>query len=200
MPNAKEAGDGVTSHEAGHGAGRGGETEGSRPGRRRLTCLAVVVAVLAAGAGGLVRLFQSHLSQPFGDDRACDGSDTKLPEAISAGGAPIPAGASDVHYYTRNGNAEVTFVSGEVEDYLHRAGVLPDDALPFDATYGTKAEAGEEIALPDGLCGSPLRGPVWVYDATSATGSGVGVMVERSPVDNESFRLPTRAVVTYRLP
>ncbi|MGQ4351700.1 hypothetical protein [Streptomyces drozdowiczii] len=200
MPDVREAGDGATSHEAGHGAGRDGEAEASGPGRRRLSCLAVVVAVLAAGAGGLVWLFQSHLSQPFGDDRACDGSDTKLPQAISAGGAPIPTGASDVHYYTRNGNAEVTFVSGEVLDYLHQAGVLPEDAPLFDDKYGTKAEAGDEVALPDGLCGSPLRGPVWVYDATSATGSGVSVMVECSPVDTESFRLPTRVAVTYRLP
>ncbi|NED10256.1 hypothetical protein [Streptomyces sp. SID9124] len=200
MPNAKETGDGAMSHEAGHSAGPDGGPGTSRPGRRRLTCLAVVVAVLAAGVGGGVWLFQSHLSQPFGDDRACDGSDTKLPEAISAGGAPIPTGASDVHYYTRNGNAEVTFVSGEVEDYLHRAGVLPDDASPFDAEYGSKAEAADEIALPDGLCGSPLRGPVWVYGSTSAAGSGVGVMVERSPMDNDSFRLPARVVVTYRLP
>ncbi|TXS06926.1 hypothetical protein EAO73_03615 [Streptomyces sp. col6] len=200
MPDAQEAGDGVMSHEAGHGNDRGGEAGTSGPGRRRLSCLAVVVAVAAAVAGGLVWLFQGHLSPPFGDDRACDGSDTKLPQVISAGGAPIPTGASDVHYYTRNGNAEVTFVSGDILDYLHDVGVLPDDAPLFDEKYGTKAEAGDEIALPDGLCGSPLRGPARVYGSTSTAGSGVAVMVECSPVDNDSFRLPTRVVVTYRLP
>ncbi|MCX4448971.1 hypothetical protein ACIOEZ_30040 [Streptomyces sp. NPDC087866] len=200
MPDAREAGDGVMSHEAGHGSGQGGGAGTSGPGRRRLSCLAVVVAVAATVAGGLVWLFQGYLSPPFGDDRACDGSDTKLPQVISAGGAPIPTGASGVHYYTRNGNAEVTFVSGDILDYLHHVGVLPDDAPLFDQKYGTKAEAGDEIALPDGLCGSPLRGPVWIYGSTSTAGSGVAVMVERSPIDNNSFRLPTRAVVTYRLP
>ncbi|WP_330238931.1 hypothetical protein [Streptomyces sp. NBC_00525] len=168
--------------------------------RRRLSWLAVAVVVLVAGAGGFVWLFQDRLFHPFGDSRACDGSQTQLPQVISAGGAPIPAGASDVHYYTRNGIAEVTFTSGQVADYLHRAGVLPDDAPLFDQEYGSKADAEDEIALPDGLCGSPLRGPVWVYGSTSAAGHRVSVMVERSPADNLSLRVPARAVVTYHLP
>ncbi|WP_329119603.1 hypothetical protein [Streptomyces sp. NBC_01353] len=122
-----------------------------------------------------------------------------MPDAIRAGGASIPAGASDVHYFTRNNSAQVTFVSNEIPDYLHRAGILPEGEPLFDEKYGTKGVADDEIALPDGLCGSSLRGPVWIYHSTSATGTSVDVMVERSPTVNDYFRLPARAVVTYNL-
>ncbi|MFC8867966.1 hypothetical protein ACFUAC_09970 [Streptomyces sp. NPDC057148] len=199
MSDAKEAGDRAMSHEAADDRDRDGGTGTSGLGRR-LSCLAVVVAVLAVGTGSLFWFFQDQLLHPFGDARACEGSDTKLPQVISAGGVPIPAGASDVHYFTRNGSAEVAFVSGQIPDYLHRAGILPDGDPLFDEKYGTKAVADDKIELPDGLCGSPLRGPVWIYHSTSATGSSVNVMVERSPTVNDSFRFPARAVVTYNLP
>ncbi|MFF9347440.1 hypothetical protein [Streptomyces sp. NPDC014734] len=198
MSDAQKAGDRAVSHEAADVSDRDGRTGTFGPGRR-LSCLAVVVAVLAVGTGGFVWLFRDQLFHPFGDARACEGSDTKLPQVISAGGAPIPDGASDVHYYTRNGRAEVTFVSVQIPDYLHRAGILPEDEPLFDEKYGTKADADDEIELPDGLCGSPLRGPAWVYGSTSATGSGVKVMVERSPEVFDSLRIPARAVVTYNL-
>ncbi|MEU8828989.1 hypothetical protein [Streptomyces sp900116325] len=167
---------------------------------RMLSCLGVVVIVLAALVGGTVWLFQDELFHPFGDVRACEGSEVQLPGVIRAGGASIPAGASEVHYFTGNGSAQVTFVSNQMPDYLYRAGILPDGNPLFDEKYGTKGVANDEIELPDGLCGSSLRGPVWIYDSTSATGSGVTVMVERSPTADDSLRFPTRAVVTYNLP
>ncbi|MFD8071874.1 hypothetical protein ACFV3E_04345 [Streptomyces sp. NPDC059718] len=167
--------------------------------RRRLSCLVVAVAVLALMAGGLVWLLRAELFPPFGDARACGGSDTRLPGVIRAGGAPIPAGASDIHYFTRNGGAEVTFVSNRLPDYLHSAGVLPEGKPLFDEKYGTKGVADDEIELPEGLCGSPLRGPVWIYHSTSATGSSVDVMVEVSPTFGDEFRFPARTVVTYSL-
>ncbi|WP_432189661.1 hypothetical protein [Streptomyces sp. Tue6028] len=167
--------------------------------RRRLSCLAVAVAVLAVMAGGLVWLFRDELFHPFGDARACEGSDTQLPGVIRAGGAPIPTGASDIHYFTRNGRAEVTFVSNQVPDYLHSAGILPEGKPLFDEKYGAKGVADDEIELPEGLCGSPLRGPVWIYQSTSATGSSVSVMVEVSPTVRDDFRFPARTVVTYSL-
>jgi hypothetical protein len=167
---------------------------------RTLSCLGIVVLVLAVLAGGIVWLFQDELFHPFGDVRACEGSDVQLPGVIRAGGASIPAGASDVHYFTWNGSAEVTFVSNQIPDYLHRAGILPDGEPLFDEKYGTKAVADDEIELPDGLCGSPLLGPVWTYHSTSANGSSVNVMVECSPTVNDYFRVPARAVVTYSLP
>ncbi|WP_225824401.1 hypothetical protein [Streptomyces naphthomycinicus] len=166
---------------------------------RRLSCLGAAVVVLAVLAGGTVWLFRDELFHPFGDARACEGSDTRLPDVIRAGGASIPAGASDVHYFTRNGSAAVTFVSNRMPDYLHRAGVLPEGEPLFDEKYGGKGVADDEIDLPDGLCGSSLRGPVWTYRPTAATRSGVSVTVERSPLTNEHFRVPARAVVTYSL-
>ncbi|SFT30329.1 hypothetical protein SAMN04487982_115187 [Streptomyces sp. ok210] len=167
---------------------------------RMLSCLGVVVIVLAALVGGTVWLFQDELFHPFGDVRACEGSEVQLPGVIRAGGASIPAGASEVHYFTGDGSAQVTFVSNQMPDYLYRAGILPDGNPLFDEKYGTKGVANDEIELPDGLCGSTLRGPVWIYDSRSATGSGVTVMVERSPTADDSLRFPTRAVVTYNLP
>lgn len=199
--------------EARHGGGEGEESGGApsldnvsgAPERRTgpwrmLSCLGVVVIVLAVLAGGIVWLFHEELFHPFGDVRACEGSEVQLPGVIRAGGASIPAGASEVHYFTRNGKAEVTFMTNQMPDYLYRAGIIPDDKPLFDEKYGTKGVANDETALPDGLCGSPLRGPVWIYDSTNATGSSVDVMVERSPTVNDSFRFPTRAVVTFNLP
>lgn len=177
----------------------GAPDSGTRP-WRMLSCLGVVVIVLAALVGGSVWLFQDELFHPFGDVRACEGSEVQLPGVIRAGGASIPAGASEVHYFTGNGSAQVTFVSNQMPDYLYRAGILPDGNPLFDEKYGTKGVANDEIELPDGLCGSTLRGPVWIYDSRSATGSGVTVMVERSPTADDSLRFPTRAVVTYNLP
>ncbi|WP_326813983.1 MULTISPECIES: hypothetical protein [unclassified Streptomyces] len=91
-------------------------------------------------------------------------------------------------------------MSNQVPDYLHRAGILLDGKPLFDENYGTKGGADDEIALPDGLRGSSLRGPVWIYHSTSATGSSGSVMVERTPTVNDYLRFPTRAVVTYNLP
>lgn len=166
---------------------------------RRLSRVVVVVTVLAVLAGGVVWLFRDELFHPFGDVRACEGSDVRLPGVIRAGGAPIPEGASDVHYFTHDGDAEVTFVSGRMADYLHRAGILREGEPLFDEQHGTKGVADDRIDLPAGLCGPSLRGPVWHYHSTTATGSSVDVVVERSPTANDAFRLPARAVVTYHL-
>lgn len=168
--------------------------------RRRASCLGPVVLVLAVLAGGVVWLSRGALFHPFGDERACAGSEVQLPGVIRVGGAPIPAGASEVRYFTRNGSAEVAFVSGQIPDFLNRAGILPEGKRLFDEEYGTKGVADDEIKLPDGLCGSSLRGPVWTYHSTSVTGSSVNVMVERSPTVDDGFRFPARAVVTYSLP
>ncbi|MGX9888815.1 hypothetical protein [Streptomyces sp. NPDC002276] len=170
-------------------------------GRRRVwVWLGVGALVLVAVGGGGAWLYRDELFHPFGDPRACDGSDLKLPRVITAGGATIPTGASDVHYYTQNGSAEVTFTSGLTKDYLYRAGILPKGKALFDKKYGTHADADPEIALPAGLCGSPLRAPAWVYHSTAADGTSVDVTVEQSTVYDDAFRFPARAVVNYTTP
>ncbi|MFF4897588.1 hypothetical protein [Streptomyces sp. NPDC001068] len=166
--------------------------------RRLLSCLGVITLVLAMLAGGIVWLFRDELFYPFGDFRACRGSDVQLPGVIGAGSATIPADASDIHYFTRNGSAEVSFLSGQIPDYLHRAGLVPEGMPLFDEDYGSPYGLGDdETELPDGLCGSPLRGPAWSYQSTGDTGPRVSVLVERSPTSGDSFRTPARAVVSF---
>jgi len=86
----------------------------------------------------------------------------------------LPAAASDIHYLTRNGSVEVTFPSHRIPDHPHRAGILPE-----------------------GLCGTSLRGPVWEYRSTAANGTPVDVIVERSVLSDDAFRRPARAAVTF---
>ncbi|MEU0969732.1 hypothetical protein ABZ357_31610 [Streptomyces sp. NPDC005917] len=167
-----------------------------RPGpRRRLGCLAAALLVLVVLAGGTVWLLRDELFHPFGDDRACSGSDQRLPDAITAGGTPIPSDASDLHYYTRNGRAELSFRSGRLSDYLHGAGIVPEGRDLFDERYGSRGVANDTFRLPDGLCGPTLENPVWIYPATH----GVSVTVERSPLFGDHLRFPARAVITYTL-
>ncbi|WP_416965370.1 hypothetical protein [Streptomyces sp. Agncl-13] len=170
-------------------------------GRRRVPVwLGIGVVVLAAVGGGGTWLLRDELFHPLGDARACDGSDLRLPGVIDAGGATLPADASDIHYLTRNGSVEVTFLSRRTPDYLRRAGILPEGKALFDQKYGTKGEAGnvdDEIALPDGLCGTSLRLPVWEYHSTAADGTSVDVTVERSTLFQDALRSPARAVVTF---
>lgn len=165
-----------------------------------LSCVGVLVLSLAVLAGWIVWLFRDEPLHPFGDVRACEGSSLRLPDPINVGGTSIPTDASDIHYVTRNDGAAVTFVSNQTTDYLHRAHVLPEGEPLFDEQYGTKGIADDEISLPDGLCGSSLRGPVWIYDSTGTPGAEISVMVERSPTSYEDLRVPARAVVTYRFP
>lgn len=173
-------------------------------GRRRVPVwLGIGVAVLAVVGGGGTWLLRDELFPPFGDARACAGSDLKLPGAITAGGATIPADATDVHYYTRNGAAQVTFTSWRTKDYLNRAGILPEGKALFDQKYGAKDDVGDakdEIALPDGLCGKPLRAPAWQYHSTAADGTRVDVSVEVSTSYDDAFRVPARVVVGYTTP
>ncbi|MFB6957217.1 hypothetical protein ACFCYB_09285 [Streptomyces sp. NPDC056309] len=192
MFDAEEVGGRAVSHEMEDvdDTDRGGSGMG-----RRLSCLAVVVAVFAFGAGSLVWLFQDELFHPFGDARACEGSDARLPGVISAGGVPIPADASDIHYVTENGRARVSFLSSQMPDYLHRAGLVPEGKplLEYDEKY---ALGDGESELPKGLCGPAVTGPVW-YHGLAGPGPGGSILVERSPFAHDTFRAPARVIATF---
>ncbi|MGW3107761.1 hypothetical protein [Streptomyces sp. NPDC001100] len=87
-----------------------------------------------------------------------------------------------------------------LRDELHRAGILPEGKDLFDQKYGIKGDVGDpdgEVALPDGLCGTSLRMPVWEYHSTAADGTRVDVTVERSTPFQSALRSPARAVVTF---
>ncbi|MER7184553.1 hypothetical protein ABT404_34690 [Streptomyces hyaluromycini] len=169
---------------------------GRQPGPgRRSAALGVAVLALAGFAAGAVWLFRDDLPHPLGDKRACAGSDQRLPDRIVVHGTPIPSDASDVHYFTRNGRAVLSFRSGLLSDYLRGAGILPAGADLFDRRHGGVGVAGEPYKLPDGLCGPALQSPVWYYDSAD----GVRVTVERSPLYGDALRFPARAVLTYPL-
>ncbi|WP_326694373.1 MULTISPECIES: hypothetical protein [unclassified Streptomyces] len=165
--------------------------------RRRLSCLAGVVVALAVVAGGSVWLFHDELFYPFGDSRACDGSNTVLPGVISAGGVPIPTDASEIHYVTEDGRAQVSFLSDQMPDYLHRAGLVPEGQPLLDENYGSAyALSEEESERPEGLCGPALKGPAWSYQ-TTGPGPTVNILVERSPTTYSTFRTPARVIASF---
>ncbi|MER5550897.1 hypothetical protein ABT001_04275 [Streptomyces sp. NPDC002793] len=167
---------------------------GGRPRRRsRLSRLGIAALVLAVPAGGILWLFQDELFHPFGDPRACEGSDARLSDAI---GTLLPPDASDVHYVTHDGRSEVSFASGRTAEFLHRANLVPQGESPLDGQDGGAYALGEgDSELPEGLCGPGIRGPVASY-----TGTAVTVLVERSPYTVERFRNPARVMVTYTQP
>ncbi|MGY5055939.1 hypothetical protein ACWDFR_17935 [Streptomyces sp. 900105755] len=165
-----------------------------RPGRRA-AALGIGALALAGCASGAVWLFRDDLPHPLGDERACAGSEQRLPDRILVHGTPIPSDAADVHYFTRNGRAAVSFRSGLLPDYLRDAGIVPAGADLFDERHGSVGVAGEPHKLPDGLCGAALQSPVWYYHSVD----GVRVTVERSPLYGDALRFPARAVVTYPL-
>ncbi|MFD4503796.1 hypothetical protein [Streptomyces sp. NPDC058457] len=175
-------------------AAEGGAGERPRPGRRS-AALGIAGLALTGLAAGAVWLFRDDLPHPLGDERACAGSDQRLPDRILVHGTPIPSDASDVHYFTRNGSAVLSFRSGLLSDYLRSAGIVPAGADLFEKSHGSVGVAGEPYRLPDGLCGPALQSPVWYYDSAG----GVRVTVERSPLYGDALRFPARAVVTYPL-
>lgn len=138
-------------------------------------------------------VFRDNLFPPFGDDWACRGSDPRLPDVIRAGSAPIPVGAKDVHCLTRNGTAEVIFVSAAPDGpgSRRRGPVRP----PVRQRGGRRPR--------DPVAGRPARlrpaGPVWIYPSPGSAGSGLSVMVERSDMLDGAFRFPARAVITFNL-
>ncbi|MER5409603.1 hypothetical protein [Streptomyces sp. NPDC002769] len=156
----------------------------------------VGLAFVAVVAGGVFWLFQDELFHPFGDARACDGSDAALTGRIVLGGVPIPADATDVHYLTKQGFAEVSFLSDQMPDYLHRAGLVPEGDSLFDendgSAYGLREGDGE---LPDGLCGPSLKGPAWSYQGTGP-GPGVSILIERAPTGT-ALRAPARVIASF---
>ncbi|MEU9413732.1 hypothetical protein AB0E08_49760 [Streptomyces sp. NPDC048281] len=191
-----DSGPGIRQGEAAEPSPAAGtEARGrSRPGRRA-AALGIGALALAGCASGAVWLFRDDLPHPLGDDRACAGSEQRLPERILVHGTPIPSDAADVHYFTRNGRAVLSFRSGLLSDFLRGAGIVPAGADLFDKRHGGVGVAGEPYKLPDGLCGPALQSPVWYYRPAD----GVRVTVERSPLYDDALRFPARAVLTYPL-
>ncbi|MFF5767688.1 hypothetical protein ACFY8F_34840 [Streptomyces tanashiensis] len=171
-----------------------GET-GERRHHRWLPFLGLMTAACLLVAGSLTWLFWDDLMYPLGDPRACAGSDAALPRDIVAGGVSLPSDASEVRYYTHEGQAVVSFVSSQVPDYLLRAKLIPDVAPPvLDRNHGDAYGLGaDDRDLPEGLCGEGLRGPAWSF---WGPGSG-SVLVERSPSADYELRTRPRVQVFF---
>jgi hypothetical protein len=171
------------------------EEEAPEPsGRGRSRFLMAVFALLVA-AGGVSALFWNDLMHPFGDPRACDGSEAALPAVIMVGGAALPQDATDVRYYTHDGEAVVSFTSDRMPAYLVRAGAIPDtDSLFADREAIKYAMPPGTTELPEGLCGEGLRAPAW-SGHIPPTGN---VLVERAPSGAEELRSPARVHLRFR--
>ncbi|MFF2045319.1 hypothetical protein ACFVVX_33380 [Kitasatospora sp. NPDC058170] len=164
-------------------------------GRRTGTAVAVVLAVIVAlGIAAVLRWLLGGNGHPFGDARACAGTELPLERALDSKGITLPPGATDVHYIARAGAPDgqlrlaVTFRSTRqaMNDYLTglEPGVLDHiDEGPFTA--------GDVTDVP-GLCGSTHPSGVLVPQR-SATGQAFGVAVE---VDRHAIRGTTEVVLT----
>ncbi|WP_416958673.1 hypothetical protein [Streptomyces sp. Agncl-13] len=126
----------------------------------------VVAALLAAGAGLWVAF--AGEGHPFGDARACEGSDVPLRVALDVVQLRLPAGATDVHYVTHSSGpaGEVSLavafrVSGRTLDrYLRENKIVPAgvDWLG-NGPYSTGDSGADPASL--GLCGGekPITAP-----------------------------------------
>jgi hypothetical protein len=187
---------------------RGDHAAGPRS-RKWRPFLALGTAACVLVASELTWLFWDDLMHPVGDPRACAGSDTALPGVITAGGTRLPSDATQVRYYTHEGQAVVSFVSDRMPGYLVRTHLIPDTAPPLlDREHGSAYGLGpDDSDLPEGLCGEGIRGPAWTFDLPVPPGmaglpgvpSPGTVLVEGSPDDNFALRTPARVQVTFPL-
>ncbi len=164
--------------------------------RRWVPLLALAAFFLAIPAVAFLWLFRDDLLYPFGDPRACAGSDTELSSVIAPGGVPIPRGATDVHYLTKGTSVTVSFrtTEGDMRGYLDRADLVPAGADPFDDTrFGVPYAGG--YALPAGLCGSGLAEPEVSFSGALVNGNALTVVAERSPTVRGRFRSAPRVVI-----
>ncbi|MGW0838357.1 hypothetical protein [Streptomyces prunicolor] len=133
----------------------------------------VVAGLLAAGAW-LWEAFAEE-GHPFGDARACEGSDVPLQVALDVVRLPLPAGAQDVHYVTHASRPAgevllaVSFrVSGPALDrYLRKKEIVP---AGVDWLTNGPYENGDVGADPSslGLCGGvrPISAPAVLVEKT----------------------------------
>ncbi|MEU3077655.1 hypothetical protein [Streptomyces laurentii] len=189
--------------------GHRGDTTAEPQSRKWRPFLALGTAACVLVASELTWLFWDDLMYPLGDPRACAGSDTALPDVIVAGGARLPSDATQVRYYTYEGQAVVSFVSDQVPGYLVRAHLIPDTAPPvLDREHGSAYGLGpDDSDLPEGLCGEGIRGPAWIFDLPmppdTAGLPGVPspgtVLVEVSADGHDALRTPARVQLTFPL-
>ncbi|MFI9601835.1 hypothetical protein ACIHCX_18565 [Streptomyces sp. NPDC052043] len=160
-------------------------------------------ALLMLGVGGWLGF--SDKGYPFGDARACEGSDVPLQQELDVVRLPLPAGAENVHYVTHSRAAAgevrlaVAFrsTSQEMEAYLRENKIVTEGL--HDLTDG-RFELGATAADPAylGLCGNvaQIDAPAALIDQQHEGLLQVKVDIAVQLSDSSSIRPTTNVLLT----
>ncbi|WP_329131719.1 hypothetical protein OG552_10990 [Streptomyces sp. NBC_01476] len=141
------------------------ETDGRRRNFAPLLLFAVPAVVILVLLGLLFGDDLFGADHPFGDSRACAGSDTPLVPALQSQGIGLPAVVKGLHYATHEENTQApdgvrftaffTSTRQAMEDYLRQQRlVAPDQAGdPRTDAYGNSLDGGD-IGVPQAQCGT----------------------------------------------
>ncbi|WP_380282289.1 hypothetical protein [Kitasatospora purpeofusca] len=158
---------------------------------------ALVAALAVAGVTGFRWLSEAN-GHPFGDERACAGTDVPLERALEARGITLPPDAADVHYTARarppDGEPKliVAFRSTRQAMGTHLT------ANGLDAGRLTRLDDGPfmvgDVFEAPGTCGNTGRAPaVAIPQGPTSTGVAYTVSVE---LDGHAIRNTTAVLLT----
>ncbi|MFE6867245.1 hypothetical protein ACFVFS_11840 [Kitasatospora sp. NPDC057692] len=158
----------------------------------------LTAALAVAGVAGYRWLSEGN-GHPFGDERACAGTDVPLERALEARGITLPPDATDVHYTARAHPADgeprlaVAFRSTRQAMSTHLT------ANGLDAGRLTRLDegpfaVGDVFDVPPGTCGNTGRAPaVAIPQGPTPTGTAYTVAVE---LDGHAIRSTTAVLLT----
>jgi hypothetical protein len=164
---------------------------------RTVAAVALVLVVGLVVTAALRWLFSGN-GHPFGDVRACAGTDLPLEQVLDAKGITLPPGATDVHYIAHSTPraGKVALAVGfrstrqAMEAYLVNNGLQPGLAEHLDEGPFT---AGDVTDAP-GLCENTAHPPaVQVPQRSTTTAETFGIAVE---VSGHTVRDTTAVVLT----
>ncbi|MBP0460791.1 hypothetical protein [Streptomyces montanisoli] len=164
-------------------------------------------ALLALGVGGW--LGSLNRGYPFGDARACAGSDVPLQQELDVVRLPLPDGAENVHYVTHSTAAPgdvrlaVTFrsTSHAMQAYLRKYKIVTEGLHTLDDGRFALGDVGADPSHL-GLCGkaAPIQAPAVLIDK-QREGLGrqedtVDITVQLSPDIYGNIRPTTSVLLT----
>ena len=168
-------------------------TVGRTVGAAAAVALALVVALVITAA---VRWLLGGNGHPFGDARACAGTELPLDRALDAKGITLPPDATDVHYVATSQNGRVALAVAfhstrqTMAAYLEKNGLDPN--LVDHLGRGSFAMEGDGVLTAPGLCGTTLPGGVLIPQR-STTDQAFDVALQ---VENDTIRSTTEVILT----